>query len=278
MTILATAGAFTLARFADDALACTLGHSTMRLGTDPLSWIAIHTLGITPDRDPSQFGMMFTGKPCIFVSTADDQYGIKLPSFEGIVKTNLPVFVNKFLDALTSKIIEYRINELFWAVVGKAMPILKNGPILYLSKKVLMHTIPFAQKMSANYHRIHHFSPINGLIKAAIVTPAVFLTAILTPTIKIRGQENSFEEPERLVGRVILVSKNNYSLFNIGLIGTLRHSLRLPPLFSNPSSVLKGAVQLGVLSGVAYGAYVLCPAFISAHQTAIVAGAIFAVI
>lgn len=274
MTILAVAGAYTLARFADDAFARTLGHSTLRLGADPLSWLAIHTLGASPERDLSGFGKGIHNKPCIAASTTTSEYGIKLHDIKIVTDRLLPEWLNRVISSYVSKLMEYRLSQLFLKGVKKAYPILEKGPVFYLFKKILMHGTPFAQKMAANYAR---FSPIKSPLKAFGVTLLAIFASLITPTIKIRCPD-AFEEPTNLIGRVVLVSEKSLSPLHIGLIGTLRHSLRLPPLFSHPTRMLKGVCQLALVGAVAYGAVTLCPAFIAAHQTAIVASAIFALI
>jgi hypothetical protein len=278
MTLIAVIGAYHLARCADDALARALGHRTLRVGADPISWLAIHTLGASPERDLSGFGKALHGAPCLAASTTTSEYGIELPRITVITKEILPDWLNQVLAGIYSKIMQYRVNRAIWNVVFKAVPIFNQGPIFYLFKKTLMHGTPFVQKMAATYHRAHQYSPIQGILKAALVTPLVFASALITPTIKIRAPEETFKEPDRLIGRVVLVSEGSHSPLSIGLIGTLRHSFRLPPVLSQPTRMLKGVIQLALVGGIIYGAITFCPAFIAAHQTAIIASALFAMI
>lgn len=268
MTILAVAGAYTLARYADDAFAGALGHPTLRHGTDPVSWLAIHMFGSSASKDHEN----------LWVTTENREYGVTLPLTRLIKMDSLPDWLNRSLTSLHTRIMGYRINQLLWQGVKIVLPILKRGPIFYLFKKTLMHALPFAQKMVANYRRIHEYTPIEGIGKMLLVTPLALFAAIITPTIKFRGPEKAFIEPKNLAGRVVLVHEGQLSALNIGLVGTLRHSLRLPPLFSQPGRMLKGAIKLTLASTVAYGAITFCPAFVAAHQTAILASSLFAVI
>ena len=68
----------------------------------------------------------------------------------------------------------------------------------------------------------------------------------------------------------------NLSPTNIGIVGTLKN-IGLPS-WSKASKVALGLTKLAVAGAVAYGTYKLCPNFVESHKTALIAGAIFAVI
>ena len=101
------------------------------------------------------------------------------------------------------------------------------------------------------------------------------LFSCLTPSIKVRLKNtDSLENPTGV--NIILLAKEHISIFNFGLIGTLKNGLGFPPLLSQPVTVLTGGLQAALVGGAAYGAMVMFPGFVAAHSTAIIAGALLA--
>ena len=54
--LIAAVGAYTVSRLGEQGLADFCGLKTLRYGTDPLSWVRVHLMGVTPEQDFSAGG------------------------------------------------------------------------------------------------------------------------------------------------------------------------------------------------------------------------------
>src|SRR4051812_30168889 len=68
--IVAASGAYALSRFADQAFADSLGLRTVRVATDPLSWVASHVTGCSP-----VYEYKYSIRNPIYVVNMTDEYG-----------------------------------------------------------------------------------------------------------------------------------------------------------------------------------------------------------
>ncbi len=277
MALIAFSGSYVLTRMADQGLADFAGLKTLRCGTDPLTWLQVHLCGIKPDLDGSTFCKIFGKERGFALAPSSSEYGVTLPKITISEETLsfLPKRVAALFASWYTSFAEYRMTKFVWNGIQKAYPILEWTPAFYLFKKTMMHGIPISQKFVATLNLIHKVSPIESAAKATIAIGAAFFSC-LTPAIKVRLKEtDKLENPTSF--NILLLAQDNISIFNLGLLGTLKNG-GFPPLFSKPGSVITGACQLALAGGIGYGAGRLFPGFVAAHRTALIAGAILAAV
>jgi len=109
--------------------------------------------------------------------------------------------------------------------------------------------------------------------------------AALLPTIKFRFSNEKIESfhPDNSSNFVRKACSTTewQSPLNIGIVGTIWNSLTYKTfvhMWNNPSRVITGIAQLALCGLTTYAAVSAMPVFITAHTTAMVAGAILAVI
>lgn len=295
--LLAFAGSYCVARSMEQGIADTLGLVTLRHGTDLITWFKIHAFGARPEYDQSQF-CNFQNKPIVqfTVATTSDQYGVDwnpiLNALDNEFKLSerkiaaKNVLTRKLPPAVIGTLVRVykfvRFNRMATIIKEKAQKdipylnfALSIGPIPFIMKKALMHLIPVLQKIKASYHRFE---------KTRLKFTWITLSSVMTPSIKFRFHpsqvEDRFTEFDNIPGRFMLLSEENISPFNMGLIGSIKNSMRcgVPAICRAPLQVIQGAITVLATGAVAGGAIALFPGFIEAHKVAIIAGAILAII
>ena len=144
-----------------------------------------------------------------------------------------------------------------------------------------MYAIPYLQKTIATFYLIKGGNN-SGKLRLFASIGFSPIAALFIPTIKFRLQDaqvqNTFKE-FCLSGKVVLLTEEKISPFNTGLLGSLKNGIRIGfPLWSHPTKVLCGIGKLALAGMAAYGAIKYCPRFLAAHKTALIAGAIFAIV
>jgi hypothetical protein len=280
--MVAAAGAFALSygfsRIVDQSLADAAGLRTLRKGTDPIHWASSHLMGYQP--------------PVIVGNTADE-YGIDFTKIIKVIndyssqqiQTLAPGRIQTIALTLQAYILRNRIMNLLQQQVKDASPFMHgfffgSNPLMWIFRKCVMHSISYLVKASATYKLIKGPND-SGNVRCASMIGLSLIAALFIPTIKLRYRDEEAKEKfsDPLSGNVVLYTDKTVSPLHIGLLGTLTNGIGLRfPLWTHPIKVLRGAGKLALAGVVAYGAFALCPRFIQAHKTALIAGAFFAFI
>jgi hypothetical protein len=280
---------YTVGRMAEQGLADSLGLTTRRHGTDPLSWVKIHLFGATPQDDVSQLGAKVdTSKPYFTLIEPSEEYVLNLPDLKlsDQISGLLPDVVNTFVTNFIKKYFENKITTLLWKGVtklvcgGKAFANLSITT--FFLKKTVMYGLPFVQKVDATYKQVKAYVPFNSRVKAVFAFCASSAIAALTPSIKFRYNENNkadFSEI-KLPMNIVQLSEKKISVSNIGLLGTLKNGIRLgnPICFGQPVKVIQGIVFMALAGAIATGGLTIAPGILAAHQAAIITGVALACI
>jgi hypothetical protein len=153
---------------------------------------------------------------------------------------------------------------------------------MWIFRKCAMHTVSYFQKTADTYRLIQRDENA-GNLRVVVSLSFSLIAALFTPTLKFRYREadaqKRFTEWNGVAttGNVLLTTEKNLSPLNIGILGTLKNSIGLPS-WSKASKVALGLTKLAFAGAVAYGTYRFCPNFVESHKTALIAGAVFAVI
>jgi hypothetical protein len=151
---------------------------------------------------------------------------------------------------------------------------------MWIFRKCMMHSVSYLQKTDATYELIKGPKG-SGNVRCAAMIGLSLVAALFIPTIKLRyrDEEAKKEFKDLFAGNVVLYTEKTVSPLHIGLLGTLTNGIGLRfPLWTHPTKVLRGVGKLALAGAVAYGAFALCPRFMQAHKTAMIAGAFFAFI
>ncbi len=280
--IVAGTGAYALSRFADQAFADSFGLRTVRAGTDPLTWISSHLVGLS-------------SKPPRSVSNMTDEYGVDFGKFFTYIDTALTKKIQElspgWFQTIASIAQRWVLHNYIVTVINDAVKSIspwvhgfffKSTPLMWIFRKCTMHTISYLQKTAKTYSLIKG-DRNSGNLRIAVGLSFSLIAALFTPTLKFRYREaeaqTRFTEwtGEGLTtGNVVLITKEDLSPTNIGILCTLKN-IGLPSL-SKVTKVALGVTKLVLAGAVAYGTYKLCPHYIVSHKTALIAGAVLAVI
>jgi hypothetical protein len=285
--IVAGIGAYTLSRFADQALADSLGLRTVRVGTDPLTWVSSHFVGLSGSEEkPRKVGNM------------TDEYGVDFGIFFELIDAELTKEIKKlspgWFQTIAFTVQRWILHNYIVTAVSDTLKrigpwvhgfFFKSTPLMWIFRKCTMHMASYLLKTADTYKLIKG-DKNSGNLRVVACLSFSLIAALFTPTLKFRYRE--IEARARFTewtathivpttGNVILSTEENLSPVNIGLIGTLKNGLGLPS-WSKASKVALGITKFALAGAVAYGTYRLCPNFLESHKTALIAGAVFAMI
>jgi len=266
-----------------------MGLVTLRHGTDLITWFKIHAFGAKTEYDKSHFSDLIRDENTHVFTLANscDKYGINYQTLWDKLgqRLNVDQQVSQIPEAVRGVflyLINSRITSHVTKIIKRTSPVLNfvysTGPVQVVMKRVLMHSIPTLQKTIASYHLVQETWLSSGKVATLFKIAMVSLLTLITPTVRFRFHPNQVDEKfteTYIPGKIILLSSENISPFNIGLIGSIKNCVHSawPPILRAPVQVLKGTCVLVAAAGVGYGAVMLFPGFVAAHQTAIVAGA-----
>lgn len=240
-TTLAAAGGHILARTADQGFADFCGVVTLRHGTNPLSWISIHILGFIPACGGNRFG--------------------------GDVDAGCDEQNNGNIYFIKDTFKDFQYESYFIKVFR-----LSFVPFVYSSvatANLIVGSIPLLQGT---------FKTITRCFFTALCIPV----GLVLPTIKVRKTPEEVEYYCKDPSMSDCCSTNQWvSPINNGLVGTLWSGLSykiVTRAMDDPLRCLKGIFYLAVSVFAAQYALATIPAFILAHRTAIIAGAILAIV
>jgi hypothetical protein len=293
--IVAGTGAYALSRFADQAFADSLGLRTVRVGTDPLTWVSSHLVGKSPTIDLSKTRPVTTP---LYVGNMTDEYGIDFDRIFTLIDQQLAEKIEKLAPGWF-KSIAFTLhrwvlhNYIVTAVNGALKSIspwlhgffFKSTPLMWIFRKCAMHTVSYMQKTADTYQLIKGNEKSGNLRLVASISFSM-IAALFTPTLKFRYKEAeaqarfkewTINDTVPTTANVLLTTQQKLSPTSIGILGTLKNSFGLPS-WSKASKVALGLTKLALAGAVAYGTYKLCPNFVESHKTALIAGAVFAVI
>lgn len=282
--VVAGALGYLVGRTADQALADTLGLTTYRHGTDPLSWVKIHLFGATPESDLSQFGRNINKEKNTFMLVSPaEEYVFHLPNInikEKIVEV-LPEWANRHIVNFAKNYLENRITAYIWQKIPKLLT--DNAFIAHswVIKRGIMYGLPIAQRFDASFKQLSSHFQVNSKIKILFAACMTCLMASLTPNIKFRFNECNKDKISdiQVPLNFVQLAERKISILNIGLLGTLKNSIRLSTgCLSQPSKVLQGAAVLALTGLAVSGGWAVAPGFLAAHKIALIAGAIIACI
>jgi hypothetical protein len=244
LPIIAFNASYYLFRTADQGLAHALALPTLRHGTSLIHWLGVHTLGALPS-----FGMERdeAGFPCAnrFFMTRD-------PGYPGENYQPMKIL------GISAPGLEVRVDTKAWT----------------FCKGMSFHNqrIPFRNKVI-----IKQLLDIFSIAMGAI-------NALLIPGIKIRvapERLDTFIDDANVKSDMAVYSEKWISPLNIGLVGTVWNSLTYKTpvrMFKDPRRVITGLAMLALSGGLGYAAVTQAPSYLIAHKTALIAGAILAVI
>lgn len=242
MTLLALAGSHIVARIAEQGLADFCGLVTLRHGTNPISWLFIHTIGFLPSCGGAWYG-------------GDVNCG-----FDALNKGRVYFLKDTYRWSSFS---EYALKTTTFYLL----------PISYSHQSTLNllcnHSfLPFVPSY-----------PIKYIIQTILTSPVlVFLPTIKVR--KSLEEVNLYKED--FSDGVDCCSTNEWiNPLHIGIKGTLWNGLSykiVSRVVNDPARCLKGVSYLAISFFAAQHALTTIPAFILAHRTSIIAGVILAVI
>lgn len=260
-SIIAGTGAYVLSRFTDQALADSLGLRTIRAGTDPLRWVSSHFVGLNSPQ----------------VSNMTDEYGADFNALVTIGASQITNAIKKLPSGWFQTIASTLQQKVLQDYIVSEVNSTKNFFFHSILRKCTMHTVSYVHKTVRTYNLIKEKVPAAPV---AICIAFGLIGALFTPTLKFRYKETEAQEKfgnaTKLPANVLLISKQDLSPLNIGLLGTLKN-IQLPS-WDKASKVALGITKLALAGAVAYGTFRLCPNFIESHKTALITGAVFALI
>jgi hypothetical protein len=282
--IVAGTGAYALSRFADQALADSLGLRTVRVGTDPLTWVSSHFVGLSGSESS--------------VSNMTDEYGVDFAKLFAVIDAQITERIQKlspgWFQTIAFTIQRWVLHNYVVTVISETLKnispwvhgfFFKSNPLMWIFRKCTMHTVSYLQKTVDTY-RLIQGDENSGNIRLAASLSFSLIAALFTPTLKFRYREAeaqvkftewTMNNTVPTTGNVILTTDQKLSPTNIGILGTLKNSIGFPS-WNKVSKVALGMTKLALAGAVAYGTYKLCPNFVESHKTALIAGAVFAVI
>lgn len=293
--LVAATGAYVFSRFTDQAFADTLGLRTLRYGADPITWVKSHLRGCLPSEGNSQqvFNHCAPAKKIYLVAgNSSDEYGIDFTKLLASIDQELSRGINAMPQGRTQQIartiyqwvLHNQIISLIKNNIQSVSPFLhdflfKSSPLMWAVRKCTMYVIPYLHKTVAT---VYLTKGGNNAGKPRLFASICFspIVALFIPSIKFRLQDAQVEKRFKefcLPGKVVLITEEKISPFNMGLLGSLKNGFG-SPFWRHPTKVLCGISKLALAGVAAYGALKYYPTFIEAHKTALIAGAIFAVI
>ncbi len=267
----AFSGSHLLFRTAEQGLAHLSGLVTLRHGANPLSWLSIHTIGAIPRFGGCKIGGDSHNKnekahaqnPGRFYMAKDAD---SFENYTGRAK------IISFILKNCPKALKERVQWL-------------NEPIKYLDNRIAMRAVPksYAKRSTARLIEFICFYPHCLKIMNYGIPDFFALSAYLVPSIKFRFSQEKVDTmtPDKLLNEAGCSSTEWISPLNIGLLGTVWNSLTyrtVVRMYDSPTRVFTGVALVAISAATAYYAMLTMPAFIVAHQTAILAGAILAII
>jgi hypothetical protein len=205
-----------------------------------------------------------------------DEYGADFNNLLTVADSQLTNTIKKLPSGRFQTIASTLQQRVVQGYIMSRVESTKNFFFHSILRKCTMHTVSYVHKTVRTYNLIKERIPTAPV---AICMAFSLIAALFTPTLKFRYREAEAQEKfstTKIPGNMILTPSQDLSPLNIGLLGTLKN-IQLPS-WDKASKVALGITKLALAGAVAYGTFRLCPNFIESHKTALIAGAVFALI
>ncbi len=237
------------------------GLETLRHGTNPFSWLSIHLIGAVPKFGGSWFGGDY--------GCGYDSQNVK--HFYMLKSTKDDYYWNKQQPRLTNYIIKPSNSYSLQGVKD------------YIDNRFIMRIWPKVYGCGSTYNIITKLSPCPDTTISKYTFGFLSSFNILLPSIKFHLSPDVVNKMENDPSMHQLACSTTYwtSPLNMGLLGVFWNSLTyktVKRMYDNPTRVLTGVALVAISAATAYYAMLTMPAFIVAHQTAILAGTILAIV
>lgn len=256
-------GSHLVARYAEQGLAHTLGVTTMRHGTNPLSWLSIHLIGFRCSMGGSVVGgdkgaaLIEKNKNRIYLAKDAEDYPLI---------NNNGDWVQKIVFHPSSSM---RLLPRLYAILGTTNLVLAMLRLPAVGVCILNKEEQLAPAC---------WQKVAVCAIAILVLPIGFLV----PTIKVRidPEEMRLFQVDLAAGEACFTENDIYP-DQIGLVGTLRNGLTLQwidRIRKHPYRLATGVSMLAISIIVGYGAYCTMTTLLVVHRIAMIAGIVTAVV